>query len=120
MFALVLVLLVGMPLWLPLLCLDTARDRRRRRTEISQVTCERCGTALDMAALDRADAAWSSHVAKLRADYPNAMLRLHRRIFAVCGRCRAQYDYDKARRTYALLLPDEEYVIPGDAAETVP
>lgn len=96
-------LLVALPAILPFLVLDQKRTRRRQLLALAGQPCAVCGSSLDHRALELADATWASQVAAMRAERPHVMLRLVRRLHAVCPACGAEYEWDGASRLFLAL-----------------
>ena len=100
-------LLFALPVILPFLAWDQKRTRRRQLLALARHPCVVCGSSLDYRALDLADATWTSRVAAMQAGRPHVMLRLVRRLHAVCPACGAEYEWDEASRSF--LVPDHLY-----------
>ncbi len=94
------VLIVSLPVLLPLVAVLHVRDLRRRRSATEAFACVQCGAVLGAAALERADAEWAGHLARLHREHPGCTFRLVRDLHAICTRCDTPYRYDEERRTF--------------------
>lgn len=90
-----MILIVGLPVILPLVAVLHARDLRRRRIAAGAFACIQCGEILGTAALDRADADWAEHLARLYGEHPGIRFRVVREVDAICTRCGTRYRYDE-------------------------
>ena len=75
--------------------IQQALAERRKGRRVLQAPCVRCGAVLGAAAVARADAEWSAHVAKLFRDHPGMRFRLVRGVHAVCTACGQSHRYDE-------------------------
>ena len=107
---LVVVFLLGLPVMLPVAIVQHGRIGQRRKRRADGTACARCGAALGEAALARADAAWSEHVAKLHREHPHVMFRLVRRVWAVCVACGQEYGYDEKADAFVAQVPPKKPV----------
>lgn len=89
------VLILSLPVLLPVVAVLEARDRRRLRAAADAFACLECGEILGLAALERADADWAGHLARLHREHPGCRFRLVRDVHAVCTRCGARYRFDE-------------------------
>ena len=99
-----LLILFTLPITLPIVAWLDARDKRRRLTA-SWVACHQCGAMLGPEALARSDATWAEWLANVRREHPGWRMRVVRRVWAVCGRCGAEYGFDEEHRAFIPAEP---------------
>ncbi len=88
------VFVVALPVAFPIAMIQHTRAERRKGQRVLETPCVRCGEILGQAALDRADAEWSAHMAQLFRDHPGMRFRLVRTVNAVCVACGQAHRYD--------------------------
>ncbi len=99
-FFFVLFVLVGAPLALVVTgVLLFKRERRTLLAAVEALGCPVCRGRLWHDSIQAADNLWARHVATLRLRNPGVMLRLVRRLAAVCGACGARLQFDPGSGT---------------------
>jgi hypothetical protein len=97
-------MIVGLPVWLPLVGVwDVVRKRRMRRAA-DAFACVNCGKTLGINALKRADSIWAEHLRALIRDHPDVKFRIVRTLDAICTACGTRYTYVPAGRTFERVL----------------
>ena len=91
----VVLFVVTLPVALPIALVQHRLIEGRRRRRAEQTPCVQCGAGLGKAALDRADAAWSEHLAKWHREHPQMRFRMVRQVWAICAQCGQEFGYDE-------------------------
>ena len=97
---LLLIVLIAFPVAAPIAIVLHLRDRRRMRAVAEKTRCQCCGATLGVASLRRADIEWTKQTAALHDTQVMMRLRLIRHLWAICGACGAEYDYDSGSHTF--------------------
>jgi hypothetical protein len=97
---LLLIIIIAFPVAVPIAIVLHVRDRRRMQTVAERAHCRCCGATLGAASLRRADIEWAKQTAALQHTGLMMRLRLIRHLWAICGACGAEYDYDARSHTF--------------------
>ncbi len=88
----VLLLLLALPVLLPLVGFQAKRDRRRLCAAAEVTPCGHCGRPLGLAAVEAADAAWTTFLDGMTKQ--GLRPRVIRWLFARCPSCGAGHSWD--------------------------
>ena len=100
MFLLIAGGLLALPILLPLAMIGHLRSQLRLRKLVGQFLCVACGAKLGINALRIADQRWAEEVRRIQAVSPRAkIVRMIRRLHAVCPGCGCEYTYLEKRHT---------------------
>ncbi len=108
---LVIAFLVALPITLPASILLHLRYKRRLRKLARSESCLNCGEILGLEALRLADAEWSAHVAELRKQKPGVLLRLVRRLHAICPNCGTRYKYSERQHAFTIMASGDPTIL---------
>jgi hypothetical protein len=97
---LLLIILIAFPIAVPIAIVLHLRDRRHMQAVAERDRCRCCGATLGVASLRRADIEWTKQTAALQDTQLMMRLRLIRHLWALCGACGAEYDYDARSHTF--------------------
>ena len=118
----VVALIVSFPVAFPVAMIQHTRAERRKKQRVLQAPCAHCGAALGTAAIERADAEWSTHLDKLFRENPGIRFRLVRTVNAVCTACGQSHRYDEKADVFVAVADDpftyrakQEQQLPSDS-----
>lgn len=111
---LLLIVLIAFPVAVPIAIVLHVCDRRRMRAVAEKTRCQCCGATLGVASLRRADIEWANQTEAPQHTGLMMRLRLIRHLWAICGACGAEYDYDADSHTFHRIARSG---VPDDADE---
>jgi predicted RNA-binding Zn-ribbon protein involved in translation (DUF1610 family) len=104
-----LLMLLGMPLWIPILVALDVVGKRRLRAAAASFACANCGRTLGVDAVTLSDKEWQEFVRTLIRENPGMRYRLVRTVHAICPGCGARYTFRESDRTFVV----EHTPVPG-------
>lgn len=107
--ALMLLLLILVPLWLPIVAILHWLDQRRLHASAERSACSACNQILGRQAIELADQYWDKHMAEMHKDVTMRFRRsrIVRKIHAICTHCGAQYEYVDRLRQFRPIQKEE-------------